>query len=227
MNLRVLSCVGALFFTASLVQAQNYSFQPGKVISAVIATVPNYSDYQINIKNLKSTKLGLRVDLLSNTFKSEWDYSVCITGTCFVVMPATAYMDSIPIGGTGFFKLNMSPEDKEGAGEFKVVVYEEANPTIKDTLIIAVNAIQGMGVNTGSLQVAGINVYPNPASDVLHINPATYGVGPLTICDVTGKVIKTIQGHNRVIDVSDLDVGMYLLSNANGTLRQAFSVVRQ
>ena len=53
-----------------------------------------------------------------------------------------------------------------------------------------------------------VKVYPNPASDIVHID----GVEATEVCvyNVTGQLLKTVKGSNE-ITVSDLPAGTYLL----------------
>lgn len=69
-------------------------------------------------------------------------------------------------------------------------------------------------VSTVELSEEEVDVYPNPVSDVLHVNNHSQQVLNLQIVDVLGKVIKKqtlSEGHHEQIDVSELPVGLYIL----------------
>lgn len=71
-----------------------------------------------------------------------------------------------------------------------------------------------------------IVVFPNPASDILHVSGLT-GHEQLQLFNVTGQMLKTItmQGSNKAtIDLRDLVPGMYTLSLTDGTTRRVFKV---
>jgi len=55
-----------------------------------------------------------------------------------------------------------------------------------------------------------IHVYPNPTTGILHFT-ATAGIESVTICDMVGKCIQSIQVLNDAIDVSTLPAGNYVI----------------
>jgi hypothetical protein len=60
-----------------------------------------------------------------------------------------------------------------------------------------------------------IKIYPNPVNDLLNLEilPNKPNVGKLKIYDFTGKLVLNIKIENQnEIDVTDLPVGVYLLS---------------
>lgn len=68
------------------------------------------------------------------------------------------------------------------------------------------------GVGIGTIQEAGINIYPNPTADVLNIEMTTKGNANLIIADVAGSIVmeKTISGNER-INLQHLPQGVYML----------------
>ncbi len=57
-----------------------------------------------------------------------------------------------------------------------------------------------------------IKIYPNPASDYLHIKtPNNIQVKSTTLIDMNGKVVIRLQNQIEKIDISHLQQGMYLL----------------
>jgi len=79
----------------------------------------------------------------------------------------------------------------------------------------------------------GINVYPNPANDILNISFDNQSrVYSFDIFDSKGKLIQTehydVKGNDYSIDVSNLSTGMYFIQyNDNGTKKmKSFVVVR-
>ncbi|MBL7901776.1 MAG: serine hydrolase [Bacteroidia bacterium] len=74
------------------------------------------------------------------------------------------------------------------------------------------NAIMcvGTGLNETSEEYPYVNVFPNPVSDVLHINVNGAISGPIQIIDSFGQVI--IQSEQTPIRVSELPAGLYFLS---------------
>lgn len=64
---------------------------------------------------------------------------------------------------------------------------------------------------------AELNIYPNPAQDVVHILPSAALVGQvqLQIVNVTGQVVQSatlnLAETSNILDISELDAGIYLL----------------
>ena len=69
--------------------------------------------------------------------------------------------------------------------------------------------------NTGisEIQNSNICIYPNPTSDFIFIE--NIGTQPVSIYSLDGRLVKTVEAAN-VIDVRDLEEGMYLI-NIDGT----------
>lgn len=65
----------------------------------------------------------------------------------------------------------------------------------------------------------GLNVYPNPASDVINVTLNKEVAASITIVDVTGKVVKTstINGTSASINTTGLSNGVYYVNITDGT----------
>jgi hypothetical protein len=65
----------------------------------------------------------------------------------------------------------------------------------------------------------GLNVYPNPANDVINVSLNKSTNGTISIVDVAGKVVKTslINGLTSSINASDLTNGVYYVTITDGT----------
>ena len=65
----------------------------------------------------------------------------------------------------------------------------------------------------------GLNVYPNPASDVINVTLNKEVAASITIIDVTGKVVKTstINGTSTSINTTGLSNGVYYVNITDGT----------
>ncbi|MGY5354666.1 pectate lyase family protein [Wenyingzhuangia sp. IMCC45467] len=66
-----------------------------------------------------------------------------------------------------------------------------------------------------------INLYPNPTSDILQID-TTLNIEEIQILNILGSLVKSIKGDSKLIDVSHLNSGGYLLcvKTNNGIYRQ-------
>ncbi|WP_417265434.1 T9SS type A sorting domain-containing protein [Brumimicrobium sp.] len=73
------------------------------------------------------------------------------------------------------------------------------------------------------------NLYPNPVSSLLTIEPQQKSKGVITIFDVYGASIKTIESHGETvkIDVSHWESGIYFLRMDNSSQRQVKKIIVQ
>lgn len=57
----------------------------------------------------------------------------------------------------------------------------------------------------------GVAIYPNPAQNILHITGLQRVVSPISIIDITGKIIKEISSGSNLysVDISSLSPGVY------------------
>ena len=67
--------------------------------------------------------------------------------------------------------------------------------------------------------VFGLNVYPNPASDVINVTLNKEVTATINVVDVTGKVVKTstINGTTTSINTAGLSNGVYYVNITDGT----------
>ncbi len=116
----------------------------------------------------------------------------------------------VAMGGTRYRKIKVSPEDSafhrsEYANEVYIIKIDSNGYFTPTTW----NSLQEMQQEKETL-----NIYPNPASNVLHIESAPNA--EISIIDLRGKVIKQYFGklnnqNKTEIDVSDLPQGVYTI----------------
>jgi hypothetical protein len=65
----------------------------------------------------------------------------------------------------------------------------------------------------------GLNVYPNPANEVINVSLNKSTNATISVVDVAGKVVKTssINGLTSTINASDLTNGVYYVTITDGT----------
>jgi hypothetical protein len=59
-----------------------------------------------------------------------------------------------------------------------------------------------------------INVYPNPANDIIHVSNVTKGKS-ISICDIQGRLVKTVDNPNTSINIAQLSKGPYFIKIQN------------
>jgi hypothetical protein len=79
-------------------------------------------------------------------------------------------------------------------------------------------------------QQTSIRLYPNPATNQLHIQLESKSGKPtsMTICDMTGKAVKHWYqaAKTQQIDISTLPAGNYIIKSGGSTMPQQFTIIR-
>ncbi|MGB1577204.1 MAG: T9SS type A sorting domain-containing protein, partial [Flavobacteriales bacterium] len=83
----------------------------------------------------------------------------------------------------------------------------------------------------GVLEAADmLNIYPNPASDVLRIQISANQIGYVWVKDLAGREVisSPLQGNTATLDLSAVPAGTYVIQVSNGetTQTQKFQIVR-
>lgn len=80
----------------------------------------------------------------------------------------------------------------------------------------------GEPTSTENFAKLGLNVFPNPVSDIVNITSPEANIQAVTITDLNGRTVKSINFNNvaeTTVDASDLASGIYLMNiTANGTV---------
>ncbi|KGO90475.1 T9SS type A sorting domain-containing protein [Flavobacterium suncheonense] len=90
----------------------------------------------------------------------------------------------------------------------RVVLVSDFNGTAQ----VVSRSINDVTLGTTSFNnISGLNVYPNPANDFLHITTAINGVKTIAVYDVMGKEVLNTTTANETINVSSLNAGIYMV----------------
>ena len=86
-----------------------------------------------------------------------------------------------------------------------------------------------IGINPEPGNESRVKLYPNPASDVLHmdIDPSLLPTTEIIIYNVGGVALKHLhlQGYNHTINIGSLSKGLYFVSIKNGSHRQLQKII--
>ena len=112
----------------------------------------------------------------------------------------------------GQYQICVSIIDSENCtSSYCDTVYFQANPTSQ---MISVNVVnwRSSSIESIGLEESKINLFPNPASNVLTIKTK---LKQIYLCDLTGKIILILEVNNgeRVVDISSIENGIYFISN--------------
>jgi hypothetical protein len=85
-----------------------------------------------------------------------------------------------------------------------------------DRFIVVFEDRDVLGVEDGSFRESDISLYPNPASDILHLgNPQGISLSEMAIYDLTGRLIKSVSlqdmGTEKFVDIQELSSAIYMV----------------
>ena len=102
------------------------------------------------------------------------------------------------------------------------LVFIHTGSTASGYLLIDNVKVTNEPASTESYDKLGLNVFPNPVSDVMNITSPEANIQAVTITDLNGRTVKSINFNNvaeTTVDASDLASGVYLMNiTANGTV---------
>lgn len=85
-----------------------------------------------------------------------------------------------------------------------------------------------LGVNQNQLSARTLNIYPNPATDVLHIDNKTgQSISEIAVYSVSGMRVKQARNTQTSIAVSDLPSGIYFVKIQIGNEVQNFKFIKK
>ncbi|MCI3938666.1 T9SS type A sorting domain-containing protein [Chryseobacterium aahli] len=85
----------------------------------------------------------------------------------------------------------------------------------------------GLGTSEMTSNEKGIKVYPNPFADVLNISDVK-NVKSISIVDLAGRVVKTIEKPSSSLQLRELNSGMYMvILNMNDGSRQTIKAIKK
>jgi hypothetical protein len=89
--------------------------------------------------------------------------------------------------------------------------------TTNDTLVeingVMYNAKKINSIKYSEIDNRLIELYPNPVENILYLKvPAYFKINNIGITDITGRLIKEIWGKSNLIDIKNLESGIYFIN---------------
>lgn len=156
------------------------------------ATTTNYTSGFFNVGDVVYVVMGY--DFTTNTLKA-WFNPTVATFTA-ATTPDLTETPAAPITTLGGFLLR---QDGTNTTPFTTIDELRIATTVSDLLSVKEN------------NISGLNVYPNPANDFLHITTTANAMKTVAIYDLVGKQVLNTTTSNEVINVSSLNAGIYLV----------------
>ena len=221
------------FFLCTVVltsSAQNLVYTPAQDVSGQISG--DIVEYNINVNTPSTEAITYKWKTIENTFKDDWDCSLCDYGGCYPSVPDSGKMVRIKMAEaqddkTGFFKINFLSSTTTGIGVLKIYVYDSANYSRGDTISFTMEYAQPSSVNNSPL--TPLTIHPNPANNFVIFQTLTSN-SLLTMSDLQGRALKEkyfLNSGTHQLTIADLPSGVYFLKlNTNGVTRQSKLIIR-
>lgn len=146
----------------------------------------------------------------------EYSYQVSYTGVGTFTLETDPAADWLSINETGL--VSGTPSE---AGNVDVTIkLSDGTNEVSQNYTLTVNPVS-VDLNNQNL----INVYPNPAADVLNVSGAEGSV--VNIYTLTGKLMltKQLDSNDSQIDIVNLQKGLYLVSVIDGSKNKTLKVI--
>jgi len=145
------------------------------------------------------------------TFETGWTAYVCDKNLCWGEGTYQADFMFSP-GDTATLDTKFLSKNTIGSGSFEMFVYQinDSINTVRSAMH-SMNVTQGTGVGIEDLIADKINIYPNPAREVLNINAKDLNLNEIEIISVIGEMVVKTNEVNAPIDINHLDSGLFMV----------------
>lgn len=123
------------------------------------------------------------------------------------------------ISGNGDAKIIISADTNNSGANRSGSILLNGTGVNSKTIIVT----QTLILSTGEAKTVVTTLYPNPTSDILNIE-TKQTISKIEIFDLSGKLLKTENGKDKKVSVSNLTKGMYLIKlyTENGVINSKF-----
>jgi len=181
---------------------------------------------QIGVTSTATSLINIKWTILSDGFpQSGWTYSYCDLITCFTSGYNSSGTDPMDPKGYGAFTITVNGFNHIAKNEeMKLVIWDVKNPSMTDTLILAINATR-LGIEANNIPSSFINLYPNPAVDYLNLNTSNsdFVLAKVIISNSLGQQVseQILSNGSQVLPVSQLGKGLYFVRIQDNQGREA------
>lgn len=210
----IITTIFCLFLAYMPTQAQTFKYTTDQHITDVFSD-QGFVYYDINMVTPEPETITFRWQLISNGLPSNWNYSLCDHGNCYVGIASSGTMHTISKsemeeGVEGYFKFNINPKSY-GGGIVQIYVYDKDDYNRGDT--VSINVYNRDLVNVELLDGKEISAYPNPVDDLLNIAFEFGGDKNLKLFNSSGELVSEMQSiaQSLQINTQEFESGIYYL----------------
>jgi len=194
-----------LVVSVSGLTAQNLVYFPTQDYE-VTSTDTITKDYQIDITTPVPEAITFQWELVSNTFPSEWECSLCDYDVCYFDIPNSGTMAFISLGDatnfiTGLIKLSIKTGIVDTTGTAVFYVYDANDYNRGDTISFTIHSILNVADIAEDYSGVETLIYPNPAQNIVRISNPINSTINVEIYDALGiQVAAQVLVPNQTIN---------------------------
>jgi hypothetical protein len=211
---QIVISVAAFIAATGISFAQTYTLTPNDTIQ-MNGVMEDLQTLSIEQTNTTTDTIIVKWQKISENVPLNWEAAVCDNAICYTTLVSGGTMNPVLPTEYGFVLLHITPHVNYGTAIVRYSVWDEANPTLKDTLTFILTVDGTSSVQEGNNK-SEIKLFPNPASDNITITNLALG-SHYTVYDGNGKSI--ISGNNTTdilsISCKGLAKGTYTISITN------------
>lgn len=205
--------------------------------SPTLAQKPPYVSIHCKLftQNNTGNSINLRAKKAEITSDADATHSICFEQHCYppstYITPTTVPL--LPLGSDSTFKGTYAYiEGQHTPGKYLVsyTLYNNDNPADSAIVYVLYNTIPSTTGVASTTVRKNIHIYPNPATDAIHLSSAADINGTLTITNSIGAVVyKQTLTNNRTasIAISNWAAGIYHYNMESNGERVAGSFIKQ
>lgn len=206
-----------LLFWVNTVFGQTFFPVPDPVLEKEVA-FEQANECYIFFDNPSGDTLQLRWRIFSESVPSEWTIDLCDYGLCYVGIPPNGTMSPVFDTIQPYLKLIVQPGTTPGSAWLWFRVFEKDNEDNFSDVYFSLFTPGVIGVEEPA--VSKLEVFPNPAFDVLFIENNGTKHGWPTLINAAGQQLYKLAipaGEQAMIDVSTWPDGVYYMMTGRQT----------
>ncbi len=204
--------VAAIIVTTVVSFGQRYSLTPNDTVR-IIGTMEDLETLSIQQVNISIDTITLKWEKISESVPAKWEANVCDNSFCNTSLVDSGTMKPIIPNEYGLLLLHITPHVEFGTAIVRYVVWDSANPSVKDTLTYILTVVETLGISKGENRYS-FSIFPNPANDNIIITFDNQAISSFSITDITGTVIQTgiSEAKMKSVSVGNISNGIYFIS---------------
>lgn len=180
-------------------------------------SINDYTGDDITVKNISDSPISLDFEIVSNSFLSGWNSSLCAGVDCFTFIPEFGSLGEIQPGEDVFFSFGMNFGANAGVGTLVVNVFDPSDPDSANSFSLTYH-VEGSTTGIQNLDTEyQFKVGPNPTFGPLQIENDLPGTYTVSLYSITGEPVFQETGIGAIwtTDVSQQIPGLYIMTITN------------